>query len=302
MIDISIWGELAQRFVDRHRSARLAGVFARSLHLEAEGDFLCIGDAGICKGPLNAIVDIADWTRVAPRLPTAGGEAYIGAGSIEVRGRVFGTAAASIWRPPSWPRRARGEDLDAALDLLARRAREQAPADGIIRIVVGSVDEPGSPFELVARPAVRQMRDWLTARLSMLQHGPAPVGLLGLGPGLTPSGDDLLCGALVALHAIEQVDTARHIYAAITGAVATSTSALSLALLRAGAEGQCWEPLHATIIALLENKPVDRDLWALARIGHRSGWDALAGVVLVLQALRSVAGLPSLVAPRAISL
>jgi uncharacterized protein DUF2877 len=302
MIDISIWGELAQRFVDRHRSARLAGVFARSLHLEAEGEFLCIGDASICKGPLNAIVDIADWTRVAPPLATAGGEAHIGAGTIKVGGRVFGTGAASIWRPPSWPRRVGGEDLDAALDLLAHRAREQAPADGILRIVVGSVDEPGLPFERVARPAVRQMRDWLTARLSMLQHGPAPVGLLGLGPGLTPSGDDLLCGALLALHAIEQVDTARHLFTTLAGAAATSTSALSRALLKAAAVGQCWEPLHVTIIALLERKPVDRDLWALARIGHRSGWDALAGVVLVLQALRTTAGHPSLVAPRAFSL
>ena len=44
----------AERFVERHASAVLAAVFARSLHLEADGDFLCIGDASIGKGPLNA--------------------------------------------------------------------------------------------------------------------------------------------------------------------------------------------------------------------------------------------------------
>jgi hypothetical protein len=37
-------------------------------------------------------------------------------------------------------------------------------------------------------------------------------------------------------------------------------------------------------MALLENRPFARDLGALARIGHTSGWDAIAGAALVLQA------------------
>jgi hypothetical protein len=112
--------------------------------------------------------------------------------------------------------------------------------------------------------------------------------LLGLGPGLTPSGDDLLCGALVALHAVGQVDAARDLHAAIAEAAPVATTPLSAAFLKAAAEGQGSGPLHEAIIALMENQNVARHLEAVACIGHTSGWDALAGAVLVLRAFDSM--------------
>jgi hypothetical protein len=136
----------------------------------------------------------------------------------------------------------------------------------------------------VAQPRVERFRRWTSARLWQPLGEAAPVDLLGLGPGLTPSGDDLLCGALVALDAIGRRDAARDLYAAIAGAPATSTSVLSWALLGAAAVGQYGEALHAVIIALLENRVVEGELEPLSRVGHTSGWDALAGAMIVLQA------------------
>ena len=72
--------------------------------------------------------------------------------------------------------------------------------------------------------------------------------------------------------------------AAIAMVASSATSKLSRAFLRAAAEGCGYEALHTMIIALLENRPCARDLEALARIGHTSGWDALAGAAIVLQA------------------
>jgi hypothetical protein len=45
-------------------------------------------------------------------------------------------------------------------------------------------------------------------------------------------------------------------------------------------------PLHSAIAALLENdaEALAGHVMELGRIGHTSGWDALAGVVLALQA------------------
>jgi hypothetical protein len=290
--EVACWGSHAERFVERHTSAVLVAVFTRSLHLGADGDFLCIGDASIGKGPLNATVDAAGWARVARKLPPAGSEVRIDAGRIEIRGAVVSTAAASTWRPPSWPRVAGVERVAAALDDLARRAHKQAPADGLARIVLGSPGEPASAFERIAQPRVIRMRRWASARLSGSAHEQAPVDLLGLGPGLTPSGDDLLCGALVALHAIGRVDASRDLHAAIAGAARSATSPLSNAFLQAAAEGHGYEALHTMIIALLENRPFARDLEVLGRIGHTSGWDALAGAVIVLQAFSAIAERP----------
>ena len=290
--EVACWGSHAHRFVERHAPAVLVAVFARSLHLEADGDFLCIGDASIGKGPLNATVDAAGWARVARKLPPAGSAVRIDAGTIEIGGAVVSTTAASMWRPPSWPRAAGVERVAAALDDLARRAHEQAPADGLARIVLGSPGEPASAFERIARPRVMRMRRWARVRLARSAHEQAPVDLLGLGPGLTPSGDDLLCGALLALHAIGRVDTSRDLHAAIAGAARSATSPLSNAFLRAAAEGHGYEALHTMIIALLEYRPFAHDLEALAHIGHTSGWDALAGAAIVLQAFS--AGVPGI--------
>lgn len=280
--EIACWGSHAERFVERHASAVLVAVFARSLHLEADGDFLCIGDASIGKGPLNATVDAAGWARVARKLPPAGSAVRIDAGTIAIGGAVVSTAAASTWRPPSWPRVAGVERVAAALDDLARRAHEQAPADGLARIVLGSPGEPGTALERIARPRVRRLRQWARARMSGSAHEQAPVDLLGLGPGLTPSGDDLLCGALLALRAIGRVDASRDLHAAIAGAAPAATSPLSNAFLQAAAEGHGYEALHTMIIALLEHRPFARDLEVLGRIGYTSGWDALAGAAIVL--------------------
>jgi hypothetical protein len=151
--------------------------------------------------------------------------------------------------------------------------------------------EQESAFERVARPRVERLRAWMTARPSASACAP-PVDLLGLGPGLTPSGDDLLCGMLVALHAVGETDRAHALYAEIARAAPCSTSPISAAFLRAAAEGLGCEALHAAIAAILEgqSEALAGRIEALGRVGHTSGWDALAGALLVLQAFGTTEG------------
>ena len=281
---ISVWGAHAQRFAECHTTARVAAVFARSFHLRADGDFVCIGDASIGRGPLNAIVDPAGWALAAKHQPSVGTEAHIGDGTMECGRLVLATAAASSWFPPPWPRNGNRQALTVALEGFERLACQGAPVDGIARVALGSAGLPCSGLARVAGSRIALLREWVSTRLAGPMREPAPVGLLGLGPGLTPSGDDLLCGALVALHAIGRIDAARDLHAAIAGAADLATSPLSAAFLRAAAVGQSSESLHEIIILLLENQSVAHPLEAVARIGHTSGWDALAGAVLVLRA------------------
>ena len=116
-----------------------------------------------------------------------------------------------------------------------------------------------------------ELRRWASARLSGSAHEQAPVDLLGLGPGLTPSGDDLLCGALVALRAVGRVDASRRSPRGNRRRGTRPRHPLSNAFLQAAAEGHGYEALHTMIIALLENRPFARDLEALGRIGHDVG-------------------------------
>src|SRR5438132_1587829 len=66
---------------------------------------------------------------------------------------------------------------------------------------------------------------------------PAPaLDLLGQGPGLTPSGDDVVAGAAAALAILGRLDPAAS--AAVVGAARTGTTVLSAALLRCATRGE----------------------------------------------------------------
>jgi Protein of unknown function (DUF2877) len=157
-------------------------------------------------------------------------------------------------------------------------------------LALGASVGPPPPLHRLAQPAIARLAAWIRARLGRGIRAVSPVGLLGLGPGLTPSGDDLLCGALIACNAIGRGDAARDLHAGLQEAPAGATSALSWALLGAAAEGQGGESLHELLNAVLQDRPFDLALAALASHGHTSGWDTLAGVAVALSAARPSLG------------
>jgi Protein of unknown function (DUF2877) len=277
---IVAWGAHAQRFATRHAGARLAGLFSRSLHLEADGDFLCIGCESIGRGPLNAVMDPADWSSIdmGSALGTA---ALLHRDTIHIGRNTIHTGHAAPWRPSAWPRDYSCDQLALAVQRCMAMAGNQAPSDGLARLALGLCGPDASALARVARPRLRRLQAWLAG-----QTAEPPVDLLGLGPGLTPSGDDVLVGVLLALHATRQWTHARAITRAIAKAAPLATTELSGACLRAAAEGLGCEILHATIGALLvdDANALTRTLTALGAIGHTSGWDAFAGAVCVLQA------------------
>src|SRR5262249_42586767 len=104
-----------------------------------------------------------------------------------------------------------------------------------------------SAVHRVARRRVARLRLWIHGEIgaSGFSRSPAPscgrgtppVGLLGLGPGLTPSGDDVLCGVLVALHALGEPRAAGKLGDAIAAETRRATTPLSGAFLAAAAQG-----------------------------------------------------------------
>jgi len=109
------------------------------------------------------------------------------------------------------------------------------------------------------------------------------ASLIGLGPGLTPSGDDFLVGALAALDALDQTNMHAALGRAIDAA-AGRTSPLSASFVRAAAAGQVGEDLHAIVAALIGGN-AHAAIAAAERIGHASGWDALTGAVVTMRNL-----------------
>jgi hypothetical protein len=109
------------------------------------------------------------------------------------------------------------------------------------------------------------------------------AALVGRGPGLTPSGDDALAGALLVAHAL---GTAGHLAPAVRARLA-ATTAVSAALLDAAADGFAAQPVVALVDAAVAADPdaVSRALPAVLAIGHTSGADTVTGIRAALDAI-----------------
>jgi hypothetical protein len=109
----------------------------------------------------------------------------------------------------------------------------------------------------------------------------SPHELVGLGPGLTPTGDDIVAGALVAAHATSDPRLAR--WRAETGdALRTRrTTAVSHGLLRHAMDGYATPELAAFVTAVCAGEP-ERATAALLAVGHTSGAALAAGALHVL--------------------
>ncbi|HUZ30827.1 MAG TPA: DUF2877 domain-containing protein, partial [Xanthobacteraceae bacterium] len=109
--------------------------------------------------------------------------------------------------------------------------------------------------------------------------------LIGLGPGLTPSGDDFIGGLMVALHYLGFAEIAATIAGAVLPIASRDTNTISAQLLRCAATGQAASTLFDILKAILTGDSIEAGLDAIDAIGHTSGWDSLAGAALVCRAL-----------------
>ncbi len=173
------------------------------------------------------------------------------------------------------------------------------PGDGVSvgggRIVLGSVEVTAARWVRPPRPRLgdvpgaRHRAARLPAELPAGLPIDAAVGLagqvpalLGLGPGVTPAGDDVFAGALVALRAAAD-PAADALAAAVADAEPLArTSTVSAALLGHAARGECVPELAALLAALDGRGSLPPAVRRLRAVGESSGAALLAGVRLAL--------------------
>jgi hypothetical protein len=260
------------------RSARVVAQFPTALYLVVEAD----GHGQ----PQPAVLPVV--ARGGLRLPTAvtlatdvpGGDWGAGVGSRVVVGdgaiRLPGAEVAGVrtWRPRRMPSLVRTPGVAASAVL----------------------DRPHGPLREQARDIVEDLcaRRDVTARVNA--H-------VGAGQGLTPSGDDALCGVLLGLRLMGARTTALAVvlWEAVRGRLAVTTS-LSASMLAEAAEGYAVPPVIHLGEALVEATAADAAEGTVERVaaraadvaavGHTSGTDLLAGVAGCLDVLVAPADHP----------
>jgi hypothetical protein len=146
--------------------------------------------------------------------------------------------------------------------------------------VAGEVLGAAPPSALVAEPW-RAALDRATACLRRNDLSGTAGALGGVGPGLTPAGDDALAGILVATRARLGAAAEDDL---LEVASAVRTSALAGACLHWAARGQSIAPVHDLLGALAAGdcSAAEAALQELCRLGASSGADLALGLRLGL--------------------
>jgi hypothetical protein len=289
---VSSIGHLAHLALLPGTRGTVAAVFERSAYLCLSGSYVCLGVDSLGKGPLNVTTGIPvelwkslEFDRDMP--------AEIVPGSIRVGGKcLFEITEVPVWSPPQ-AAKPTWRSVDIGLRTLEEAARTMVPTEGLGGyLFVRDRSERGTnPVYNFAMVPVQKLKCWLEYVLLSPCEGDTPdpsswYDLIGLGPGLTPSGDDLLCGALLTLHQLGESETAKRLFRPSELELSRRTHAISAAHLKAAAAGMGSEKIHAVLNAVLSgrNSRCRELLEDVGNVGHTSGWDALAGMAIVCRA------------------
>ncbi len=273
----------------------VSAVFERSFYIHVAGQEVCLGPPGLGAGPLNlrCRVERLDWRAWGLR---EGAAVLLAPRALRFPPNLsVSLREATVWQPKA-PGPWSAASLTAGLHALEALLPGRVPADGLGNLVLPR--DPGARRPAVAAAAsgpAAALARYLRRALARPLGAPTPTvpdlhALIGLGPGLTPSGDDLLGGALIALTLLGRIDLRDTLWHGMRGhgmrePALADANAISHAHLRAAARGLGGAALHAVLNDILTGttEALPRRLAAVAAIGHTSGWDALAGAVLVLR-------------------
>ncbi|MCI0520673.1 MAG: DUF2877 domain-containing protein [Chloroflexi bacterium] len=287
-------GSAADSLLRGEQPAAYQGHTSRGLFLRLPGEWIVFLTSEAARGPLT--VNLASLAGLASELPQgapgAGEFAHIAGGEIRLPrlGVSIQLDRAEVWRAP--PRPAARLNPPQRRAMTAEIIRLTAGLKGAGGLCAALPDTPLTDFsaERHAQLAAPRLRA-LSAALAQgdgVAVAAAVRPLLGFGPGLTPSGDDLALGLALALNRWGDVLAAGLDVSAINQALIADalrlTSSLSASLLRCASQGEADERLIYALDGMVSGAAPAGDCAArLAEWGSSSALDALAGMALVIR-------------------
>jgi hypothetical protein len=255
------------------RPATVIATTPHAVYLEttdSDRTIVCLASPAAVRVPCALVLE-----KALPPQPALGAQAEVGGGHVS----IHDYAGSPVFRVQRWWRPPRPRGLGAV---------PPGRLAAAVRWLTGRVADPLDPG---GRGAVAE----LVATLAAGQAPDAPVSrLLGRGPGLTPTGDDVLAAALVTLHALGSPAGPR-LAEAVRSRAPGATTTVSAALLQHAADGRCIPQLAdllatvgGTTSSSLSEPPGDRAetlpraAGALLAVGNCSGAGLLHGVLVAV--------------------
>lgn len=233
----------------------------------ANGTIISIVQPSIGAGPFSIVVDAerpfpATINPATPITKTAD-SLQIGTLHIDLR-------PAQLWQPgPPWNLlREQHQWLTILPDLQTAVSQQQD------RLTAGSPANFASQFQTATAAVCTAIVHPNSAELET-----AVIQLAGLGPGLTPAGDDFLLGMLLGLWATRPEAMVVELAERVVETAVPRTTQLSAAWLKAAAKGEAWSAWHDFLQALLAGDNWHDSFHHILNNGATSGIASLLGFI-----------------------
>lgn len=267
-------------------------VFSRAINIETEtGELFTLAAFGIDNAPNTVITDITTFEAIGITTGDSVSSSTVG---LRIGPNVLlDWKSAQIWRP-SLPIYVRvGGTLQAQLDLAEAHLRRSEPQS---YFSTQNTAENGFAGNIGA--ALRLRSDALMDALAHNRLDSArrhAESLIGLGPGLTPAGDDFLVGLFAILNMQGSPCTGWLTGGKdVLGHAAEATNRISLAALTAAANGNVRQSISHLIEVLTGGSPAAPGdaLDRVSEIGSTSGSDIIAGLFAGLSLIQRLDDTP----------
>ena len=245
---------------------RILHIFDSACNLINEhGEVLSIATPQIGNGPFNLVVE--DIVCFSEHLNPAS-SIFISDSKLTLGNLTIQVADANLWKPrPDW------EHLHGNRDKIAHQ---------LMKLSLPK-DQPLLAQSLVSNLSLALANKDLSSALKITSQ------LAGLGPGLTPAGDDFIMGALYAVWIIHPRAVASVLAQNIANNAAPLTTSLSAAWLRSAGRGEAgvlWHQFFEVSVGRVDNPTYLREAMdKILSVGETSGADALAGFFSTLSYL-----------------
>ncbi len=282
-------------WMDSTTNPRILNIFPQAINLinEARGVISILSNKHR-PNPFSIILELNDLN--FRNLMVEDANVLIENSIIKIGQIIIETEFSETWQPKIF-RKSHTEFKQNFLNIFERKHLEKlinlSPYDSLLSIfdsIIANysshptqIQEDFTSFQkFILKPANKFTEGIAHFDLKLIEEGAS--GLVGLGQGLTPSGDDFIVGGLFANWVLNtSVSTTSKIDSLFRNIVKSTTS-LSAEWIKSACRGE-FEVIWHDLAKAIRNENVDKFQFILEQIletGHSSGADALAGFFLVV--------------------
>jgi hypothetical protein len=287
-IDLVSIGKVAREALAHTSSASVLGKTSRGLFLHLPAGWVIFLSLEAHPGPLTLNLQ-ADTGSI--HHPEIGSMVYCSPGELSFPGIRIALPGPDVlpWQAPQLPVEIPSAGQIRAQLLSVARLVSQGGAPGQLAAFLPGI----SGFQEQAELQNQAFGPELARLQAACRTGHAPAiaaalqAFLGLGPGLSPSGDDLITGFLLAANRWGErlgsgLDLA-YLNRATLSSARKATNSLSASLIECAALGQADERLILALDGIIAGVPdAGACVAALAGWGSSSGFDALVGITIFM--------------------